>query len=74
MTRLMSVSPRSGELFYLRALLLHHSAYSFSELRSVHNMEHPTFYQAVTALGLFNNETEAEQALREAVNLHNSLT
>ena len=35
-------------------------------------MEHPTFHQAATALGLFNNETEAEQALREAVDLHSS--
>ena len=70
--RLMSISPQSGELFYLRALLLHRPAYSFSELRTVHNTEYPTFHQAATALGLFNNETEAEQALREAVDFHSS--
>ncbi len=66
-TQLISVSPRSGELFYLRALLLHRPAYSFSDLRSVHGTEYPTFHQAATALGLFDNETEAEQALGEAV-------
>ena len=68
----MSISPRSGELFYQRVLLLHRPAYSFSELRTVHNTEYPTFHQAATALGLFNNETEAEQALREAVDFHSS--
>ena len=48
-------------------LLLHQPAYSFSDLRSVHGTEYPTFHQAATALGLFDNEIEAEQALREAV-------
>ena len=33
-------------------------------------MKYLTFYQATTVLGLFNNETETEQALRETVDFH----
>jgi hypothetical protein len=45
-TRIDTIPPRLGELFYLRALLLHRSAYSFTELRTVNGIEYPTFQQA----------------------------
>ena len=65
--RIRTVPPRTGELFYLRALLLHKPAFSFESLRLVENITHTTFQEAATALGLFQNSNEAQLALAEAI-------
>src|SRR4051812_3030093 len=66
-SRLHTVPPRMGELYYLRSLLLHRPADSFEDLRTVLGVVHPTFQEAATALGLFSDQTEAEQCMEEAV-------
>jgi len=69
-SRLTFISPRQGEVFYLRALLLHKPAYSYEELRSVNGIIYPTFQEAAIQLGLFANINEAENCLQEAVAFH----
>jgi hypothetical protein len=66
-TRIQNIPPRLGELFYLRALLLHRSAYSFTDLRTVDGTEFPTFQQAAQAIGLFESQNEAEFVMDEAI-------
>jgi hypothetical protein len=66
-TRIENIAPRLGELFYLRALLLHRSIYSFTELRAVDGTECPTFQQAAQAIGLFESQNEAEFVMDEAI-------
>lgn len=66
-TRLRSIPPRIGELFYLRVLLQHWSAFRFEDLRTIHNRVYPTYQEAARALGLFEDESEAVRAMREAV-------
>lgn len=65
--RIITVSPRVGELFYLCALLFHKPAYSFKQLRTVEDKVYPTFQEAAAALGLFENQTEGMEAMKEAV-------
>ena len=64
--RIRRVPPRTGELFYLRALLLHKPAFSFQHLRSVGNTIHKTLHEAAAAMGLFQDANEAQHALAEA--------
>jgi hypothetical protein len=66
-TRIRTIPPRIGELFYMRTLLQHRSAYNFQELRTVHGRVYPTYQEAATALGLFENVSEAAHAIEEAV-------
>ena len=66
-TRIHSVLPSRGELFYLRAILQHRPLRSFEDARTVENVIYDTFQQAADALGIFANEKEAEYALNEAV-------
>jgi hypothetical protein len=65
--RISFVSPRQGELFYLRTLLQHKPTYSYSELCTVGDITYGTFQEAATALGLFENIAEAELCLQEAI-------
>lgn len=58
---------RTGELFYLRALLLHRPASSFEDLRSINDHLFPTFHEAACDLGLFTNNNEGFLAMEEAV-------
>ncbi|KAF8245669.1 hypothetical protein K440DRAFT_646054 [Wilcoxina mikolae CBS 423.85] len=68
--RLIFVSPCMGELFYLYALLLHKAAYSYAELRTVNGVTYTTFQEAATNIGLFDNITEAELCIQEAISLY----
>lgn len=70
--RIQTISPRHGELFYIRALLLHKAARSFEELRTIQGIVSETFQEAAAALGLFANASEAEEALQEAVKSYSS--
>jgi len=66
-SRIAFISPRKGEVFYLRALLLHKAAYNYKELCTVNNITYDTFQKAATRLGLFANIDEAENCLQEAI-------
>jgi hypothetical protein len=66
-TRLATISPTHGELFYLRCLLQHCAARSFTELRTVNNIIYHTYHEAAQQLGLFDDMNEGHYALQEAV-------
>lgn len=65
--RLHLIPLRAGELFYLRALLVHRAGYSFEDFRTIDGTVHPTFQEAATELGLFQNENEVERAMEEGI-------
>ena len=65
--RVVSVSPRQGDVFYLR-MLLHHvpGATSFAELRTVGGVVCATHKEACRLRGLLQEDDEWDAALREA--------
>jgi hypothetical protein len=65
--RIETVRPGTGELFYLRALLICKSAISFEHLRTIDDHIYPTFSEAARALGLFQNQNEAVVAMEDAI-------
>lgn len=71
--RLINIFSASGELFYMRLLLLHRPARSLKDLRTIINratneaVEYPTFLQAAQALGLIEDADETFETLREAI-------
>ena len=65
--RIHMVSPTSGELFYLRCLLAHRPACSFTDLRTIDGKTHQTFHEAATDFGLFTNENEGHYIMVDAV-------
>lgn len=67
LSRIHSVSPAKGEVFYLRSLLLHRSATSYVDLRTINNLVYPSFQDAASQLGLFADEQEAHYAISEAI-------
>jgi hypothetical protein len=67
LSRIQSIRPSKGELFYLRALLQARASNSFSDVRTVNNIEYPTFQDAAIQLGLFADTNEAMYAMLEAV-------
>jgi hypothetical protein len=68
-SRIQMVYPRHGDVFYLRALLLHRSAHSWKELKTVDGVLHPTFQSAAQNFGLFQNSNEATIAFEELLHL-----
>ena len=65
--RIYSVSPREGERYYLRTLLLHvPGAKSFKDLRTVDNVTHNSFREACVAKGLLADDTEWKRCLQDA--------
>jgi hypothetical protein len=62
------VYPRHGDVFYLRALLLHRSARNWVDIRTVDGVTYPTHQDAARALGLFDNRDEAIMAFEELLN------
>ena len=65
--RMYFAGPSSGERFFLRLLLtVVRGATSFSELRTVDDIEHATFREACIARGLLENDHEWELCLSEA--------
>lgn len=70
--RLAEVHATSGDLLYLRMLLLRRKgALSFSELRNVDGIVYNTFKEACAALGLLHNDKQWHDALAE--NSHSSM-
>nr|KAJ0212953.1 hypothetical protein LSAT_V11C400203480 [Lactuca sativa] len=65
--RIHSVSPKLGEVYFLRILLNKlKSPKSFEELRTVNGEEFPSFRDACYALGLLDDEQEYIDAIKEA--------
>ena len=61
------VSPRAGELYYLRVLLCNVAgATSWADLRTVEGVVHPTFKEACVALGFLQDDREWDSCLKEA--------
>lgn len=66
-SRLQTLSPNMGEVFYLRCLLSHRSAFDFESLRTIHGTIYSTFHEAAVKFGLFSDVNEGYYALDEAV-------
>ncbi|XP_074342546.1 uncharacterized protein LOC141680141 [Apium graveolens] len=70
--RLTEVHARSGELLYLRMLLLRKKGcLLFSDLRTVDGVTYDTFKDACRALGLLNNDKQWHDAIYE--NSHSAM-
>ncbi|XP_074323863.1 uncharacterized protein LOC141660775 [Apium graveolens] len=70
--RLSEVHSSSGELLYLRMLLLRKKgSMSFEDLKTVNGHIHETFKEACAALGLLQNDNQWHEAISE--NSHTSL-
>ena len=65
--RLQSYPPQTGELFYLRAVLQHHTGRSWADLKTLQGVTYDTFQAMAIALGLFPKDGKAQFAMREAV-------
>jgi hypothetical protein len=61
------VNPTQGETYYLRMLLhIVKGAKSFSEIKTIGQHEHPTFWATCQALGLLDEDQEWSHALTDA--------
>ena len=58
--------PSSGDVFYLKLLLLHNSPQSFEEARTVDGTVYTTFWEAAQALGLLHDDAEGQLCFNEA--------
>lgn len=63
--RIQMVYPRHGDVFYLRALLLHRSARDWVDLRTVEGVTYGSYQEAARAMGLFDNRNEGIMAFEE---------
>lgn len=67
-SRLATVLPSAGEVFYMRKLLQVVPARSYQDLRTISDGRVlPTFQAATLHRGLFNDDTEADTNMAEAV-------
>src|SRR4051812_20335797 len=53
--RIQTVCSRHGDVFYLRAILLHRSARNWIDLRTVDGLTYGNYQEAARAMGLFDN-------------------
>ena len=66
-SRIHMIFPSAGELFYLRMLLLHvKGPTSFSDLKTVGNMELDSYFQACKARNLIEDDDLWIKTLGEA--------
>ncbi|KAH9079757.1 hypothetical protein Ae201684P_013473 [Aphanomyces euteiches] len=64
---MLTVSPRSGDCFYMRILLCYRRGpTSHEDLRTVNGVVHPKFKSAALALGFLENDEEWLTCMREA--------
>jgi hypothetical protein len=65
--RIYNISPKQGELYYLR-MLLHHipGATCYEDMRTVNSQVYPTFQAAAEALGLLECDNQREHCLDDA--------
>ncbi|KAB2637010.1 hypothetical protein D8674_027544 [Pyrus ussuriensis x Pyrus communis] len=72
--RIYAVSPAEGEKFYLRIILNHvRGPTSFTNLRTINGVLHPTFKQAAEQRGLLERDDSIRQCLLEASTIQMSL-
>ncbi|KAL5124162.1 ATP-dependent DNA helicase PIF1 [Glycine soja] len=65
--RLLWVPPITGELFYLRMMLtVCKGPTSFEDLRTVDNVQYPTYKEACFAMGFLQDDKEFIEAIKEA--------
>lgn len=65
--RLIWVPPSTGEVFYLRMMLtIAKGPTSYEDIRTVANVQHPTFRDACFAMGLLEDDREYIEAIKEA--------
>ncbi|RZB42919.1 hypothetical protein D0Y65_053499 [Glycine soja] len=65
--RLIWVAPTIGELFYLRMMLGScKGPTSFEDIRTVVNIQYPTYREACFAMGFLQDDKEYVEAIREA--------
>jgi hypothetical protein len=55
----------SGEVFYLRLLLLHTKPFRWGDAKKVGDITYDTFQQAAIAAGLITNQTAAMEAFQQ---------
>ncbi|KAL3010663.1 hypothetical protein AAZX31_07G156100 [Glycine max] len=65
--RLLWVPPITGELFYLRMMItVCKGPTSFEDLRTVDNVQYPTYREACFAMGFLQDDKEFIEAIKEA--------
>ncbi|XP_027152040.1 uncharacterized protein LOC113752100 [Coffea eugenioides] len=66
--RMVTISPREGERYYLRLLLTHIAGpTSFEDLLTVNDQRLASFREAALVLGLLQSDTYIDETLQEAV-------
>ncbi|PPQ78999.1 hypothetical protein CVT24_012656 [Panaeolus cyanescens] len=66
-TRIQTLRPSNGDIFYLRLILLNKPINSFLDARTVNGVEYSSFQEAAVELGVFTNADEGILTLREAI-------
>ncbi|XP_076047299.1 uncharacterized protein LOC143028820 [Oratosquilla oratoria] len=67
--RIRAVTTRTVELFYLRLLLTHKPGpTSYEDLRTIEGVMHPSYREAVKALGLLSDEETWKMTILEIIN------
>ncbi|CAG8835649.1 24242_t:CDS:2, partial [Cetraspora pellucida] len=61
------VSPGTGELFYLRCILMHRAVRTWDDIKIFNNIVYLTYQETAREMGLFGNENESIFAMKEAV-------
>ncbi len=64
--RINILYPNSGDVFYLKLLLLHSSPWSFEQARTVDGTVYDTYHNAAQALGLLHDDSEGQLCFNEA--------
>jgi hypothetical protein len=70
LARLEYIPISVGETYFLRLCLRSHAAMSFEDVRTVGGVVYPTFRDAASAHGLFNEEEESDHLWEHAVQGH----
>ncbi|KAL5134487.1 hypothetical protein HKD37_03G007633 [Glycine soja] len=64
--RLLWVPPTTGELFYLRKMLtIYKGPISFKDIRTIANVQYPTYREACFAMGFLQDDKEFVEAIKE---------
>ena len=70
-TRISMLYPNSGDIWYLRLLLLNISARSYDDIKTVDNVRYATFQESAIKRGLLTDIREAERCWKDAI-VHSS--
>ena len=66
-TRMPSILPTRGEVYYMRLLLLASAAFYPNDLKIVNGVAHPDFHSAAVAMGLVPTGREAAAGIRSTI-------